>query len=148
MSESTRGVFLHIPYMLALKDASTAILCSQIHYWYTPSKTGKTKLRRKKEGKLWIVKSAREWSEETGLTRAQVKRGIAVLVRLGAIETLLKGFNAAPTGHLRALRVKGNMLKAGEYLIPIAGDSQSQESNPLAIGDESKALHSRPCKTP
>jgi len=147
MSESTRGVFVHSHYMVALKDAPTAILCSQIHYWYSPSKTGKSKLRVPKKGRIWIAKSGLEWSDETGLTHAQVKRGLEVLTRNGVIEKAVFRFNGAPTVHVRALKIQGAVLRAHEYLIPIVGGSQSQEPSPLAIGDESLALHNPPLAT-
>ena len=148
MSESTRGVFLHTHYMVALKDAPTAILCSQIHYWYSPQqKNGQSKLRVRKQGKLWIAKSNREWADETGLTYAQVKRGLEVLARGGVIEKTVKRFNGAPTVHVRALKIQGAVLRELEYLIPIVGGSQSLEPSPLAIADESVALHNPPLAT-
>lgn len=148
MSESTRGIFLHIPYMVALKDAPAAILCSQIHYWYSPQqKNRQSKLRVRKQGKLWIAKSNREWSDETGLTFAQVKRGLEVLARGGVIEKAVFRFNGAPTVHVRALKIQGAVLREHEYIIPIEVGSQSQEPSPLVIGDESVALHSPPLAT-
>lgn len=72
MTNTYKGVFLHPAYMAYLKDPVAAILCSQIHYWYAPSVKGQSKLRVVKDDKCWIAKSRREWSEETGLTDAQV----------------------------------------------------------------------------
>lgn len=66
-SELGGGVFLHVCYMIYLNDPVAAILCSQIHYWYSSAKNGNSKLRVQKNGKFWIAKSRLEWSEETGL---------------------------------------------------------------------------------
>lgn len=95
--ESARGVFLQLPYMFALNDPVVAIVCSQIHYWYLPSRDGKSKLRIKKDGNFWIAKSREEWSLETGLTDAQVRRALNVLADKGVIEKRVLRFNGAPT---------------------------------------------------
>ncbi len=116
--DSNAGVYVQTAYVKYLKDLSTAVLCSQIHYWYKPSKNNATKLRVSHAGKLWIAKSRREWSSETGLTEAQIRRGLDVLVRRGIIEVFKKKFNGAPTIHVRALHVSGSKLTDGQFLIP------------------------------
>lgn len=149
MGEKSRGVFLHAAYMTALGDPVTAILCSQIHYWYSLSKVGRSKLRIQKKGNHWIAKSAKEWTEETGLTPAQVKRAIGVLVDRGVIEKMVTLFNGAPTVHVRALQVQGKSLKEGEYLFAIkgVGSPPSQEANPLAVIGDSVAIQHLPLAT-
>lgn len=119
--ESARGVFLQLPYMFALNDPVVAIVCSQIHYWYLPSRDGKSKLRIKKDGNFWIAKSREEWSLETGLTDAQVRRALNVLADKGVIEKRVLRFNGAPTNYVRALRVIGRgPLKEGQWLMQIS----------------------------
>jgi hypothetical protein len=139
------GVFFQTAYMHYLNDVVATLLCSQIHYWYSPSKEGRSKLRVHKEGEFWIAKSRREWIEETGLTDAQVKRGLDVLVRKGVIEKMVTLFNGSPTVHIRAMRVKGKMLKTGEYLIPIGVEAKSpaQDANQLVTGAASLAPQHR-----
>lgn len=148
-SELGGGVFLHVCYMIYLNDPVAAILCSQIHYWYSSAKNGNSKLRVQKNGKFWIAKSRLEWSEETGLTDSQVKRGLNVLEREGVIEKIVKPFNGAPTAHIRATMVQGNVLKKGEYLVPIVIGKKSsvQITNPLVTDAESLAPHDQPLAT-
>lgn len=148
-SELGGGVFLHVCYMIYLNDPVAAILCSQIHYWYSSAKNGTSKLRVQKKGQFWIAKSRREWSEETGLTDSQVKRGLDVLERKGVIEKIVTPFNGAPTAHIRATMVLGNVLKKEEYLVPIVmGEKSSvQITSPLVIDAESLAPHDQPLAT-
>lgn len=117
-SEIGAGVFLRVPYMAVLKDVVAAVVCSQIHYWYMPAKKGGSKLRVYKDGKWWIAKSRREWGNETGLSDAQVRRALEVLERRAVIEKRNMKFNGAPTLHVRALNVAGQVLQDGCYLIP------------------------------
>ncbi|TXH55656.1 MAG: hypothetical protein E6Q97_08380, partial [Desulfurellales bacterium] len=65
-----QGVFIPISFVgLVGGDAIAAWVLAQIYYWYRPSKkTGKSKLRVCKDGEWWIAKSAKGWSEETGLS--------------------------------------------------------------------------------
>lgn len=143
MSVIGKGVFLHAPYMRTFKDVAVAVLCSQIHYWYAPSKNGKTKLRVKREGTFWIAKSRQEWSDETGLTDAQVKRALNVLADRGVIEKMLWKFSGAPTIHVRALTPQWGMLKAGEYLVSFSEASAMSEPDPHTLAPDagSEALH-------
>lgn len=145
MSDTYKGVFLHSAYTAYLKDVAVAILCSQIHYWYSPSKKGQSKLCVVKDSKLWIAKSRREWSEETGLTDAQVKRAIDVLEESKVIEKMIAKFNGAPTMHVRALRVQGNMLKDGEFLVPILTKKNciTQNANPFGVDAQSSGLYAQ-----
>lgn len=62
------------------------VLLAQIIYWSKPDKEGKTKLRVKKRGELWIAKSREEWEKETGLTVRQVKSAQDRLACLDLIE--------------------------------------------------------------
>lgn len=148
-SELSSGVFLQTLYMTYLEDLVAAILCSQIHYWYSPSKNGNSKLRVHKQGEFWIAKSRRDWSDETGLTDAQIRRGLDVLVKKGVIEKWITPFNGAPTMHIRAIQISGKVLKDGEYLVPnvIGKKSPVQTANPLVTGAESLALQHQPLVT-
>ena len=63
------------------------ILLAQILYWFRPDKKGLVKLRVKRNGRLLLAKSTKEWVEETGLTPKQVRSAMARLVDLGFVET-------------------------------------------------------------
>lgn len=144
-SDLNAGVYVPTVYVKYLKDLASAVLCSQIHYWYKPSKNNATKLRISHSGKLWIAKSRREWSSETGLTDAQVRRGLDVLVRRGIIEVSKKMFNGAPTLHVRALHVSGSKLTDGQFLIQnhqLSSDNAGVDSS-FDIESQSKPTDSK-----
>jgi hypothetical protein len=58
---------------------SAAQLLFRIAYWHP-------KMKRVREGLLWIVKSREEWCGETGLSLDRYKRALARLKRLGLVE--------------------------------------------------------------
>ena len=82
-------------------DILAALMLSQIAYWYSPSKTGPTKLRVIKKGHYWLAKSAKHWHEELGLSQKQSYRAQAALRELGLIETLTMKFDGSPMVHIR-----------------------------------------------
>src|SRR5690242_425961 len=52
-------------------DINAGLMLSQIIYWNTPDKTGKSKLRVFRNGYYWLVKADNEWWEEIRLTYKQ-----------------------------------------------------------------------------
>lgn len=88
-------------------DAVTAILLSQIYYWHRPDSLGHSKLRVHRYGKWWIAKSAKDWSQETGLTEWQVRRAIKVLESKALVTTQAMLFGGVPTLHLRLCFLEG-----------------------------------------
>ncbi len=83
-------------------DLVAGVLLSQIVYWHLPDKkTGKSKLRVKKYGQLWIAKTRAEWYEECRISEKQVDRALDILRDGGLIETKIIKFNGAPTTHIR-----------------------------------------------
>lgn len=68
-------------------DINAGILLSQIVYWNLPSReTGKTKLRVKKDGHLWLAKRRTDWYEETRLTDKKYDRAIKILEKNKLVE--------------------------------------------------------------
>jgi hypothetical protein len=122
-------------------DVITALVLSQIVYWYLPSETGETKLRVWKPGDCgekvwWIAKSHADWFTELGLTRKQASRCIEVLREKGIIHTRVFRFNGSPVVHLRLVHLLGknivSVAPAPEELL--SGNLHSiSNSPPLAL---------------
>lgn len=101
---------LFYPALVPLLDGDViaALVLSQILYWYAPSaKTNKSKLKVEKYGTWWIAKSAREWSEELGISPKQAVRSINVLVERGLVISEVRRFDGSPTVHCRLEAMKG-----------------------------------------
>lgn len=80
---SVRRIFVNLT-----GDIAAGALLSQIAYWYTPSsKTGKSKLRNKHDGRYWLAKTREELCEEACITLAQYRRAIKILKDLELVET-------------------------------------------------------------
>lgn len=93
-------------------DVLSALMLSQIVYWYLPSKkTGKSKLRvcKTDSGKeiWWLAKSHVDWTNELHFTRRQAQRCIGVLEEAGIITTKLYRFNGLTTLHIRLTFLNG-----------------------------------------
>lgn len=85
-------------------DLIAGLLLSQIVYWHLPSKeTGKTKLRVKKDGHLWLAKGRNEWWNEIRITEKQFDRASKILVQKGLIEKKLYKFDGRPIPHIRLI---------------------------------------------
>ena len=96
-------------YVAVTGDIVSALVLSQIVYWFRPGKDGKPKLSIRKEGKFWLAKSHLEWQEECGISRIQLSRSLEQLIELGLITVEIYRFNGAPTGHIN---LKIEALKA------------------------------------
>jgi hypothetical protein len=85
-------------------DHSAAAILDEILFWTLPKKkTGKTSLRVRKEGILWLAVSRSEWWERKRLTERQADRGIDKLEELGLIEKSIHRFNGHAQMHLRVI---------------------------------------------
>jgi hypothetical protein len=111
-SSSEKKHAIHIdPQLIAMGgDLVVGSLLSQIAYWSKNDKKGKTKLRVKRGGMLWIAKTREQWMAESGISLKQYKRAIVVLKDKGIVETKLMKFNGVPTTHLR---LKGEVRPDG-----------------------------------
>ncbi|MFA5034016.1 MAG: hypothetical protein WC614_13495 [bacterium] len=77
-------------------DLVAGILLSQIVSWYSPSKSGGTKLRVQRDGKFWLVKKRTDWFNECYISDKQYDRAIKILKKLDLLECRLIKFNGVP----------------------------------------------------
>ena len=82
-------------------DLHAGIMLSQIIYWYLPGKNGKTKLRVRRKGRLWLAKRYEDWYGEVRLTKSQSRRALGILKDKDFIITEIMRFNGTPQVHLR-----------------------------------------------
>ncbi len=82
-------------------DLVSGVLLSQIVYWHLPSNKGKTKLRVRKEGELWLAKQRSDWWDECRISPKQFDRAIVVLEKRQMVKTEVFRFDGNPTKHVR-----------------------------------------------
>lgn len=100
--ECDMGVcLLHIPYIDITGDMIAGLVLSQIVYWCSPDSEGKTKLRVKKKGELWLAKSRADWYKELRISSKHVNKALKRLKELGLIEKELFRFGGSPTVHIK-----------------------------------------------
>ena len=80
-------------------DVVSAVLLSQIVYWFMPGKSGKTRVSIVKHDVLWLAKTQKEWFKECGITSAELAKARKVLEGKGLIETMTARWNGSPTVH-------------------------------------------------
>lgn len=91
-------------YIDIAEDLVAGLLLSQIIYWHLPSKKdGMTRLRVKKDDKLWLAKSREDWWDECRITPRQFDRAINILVDKGLVEKQRFRFDGSPTIHIRLI---------------------------------------------
>jgi hydroxymethylpyrimidine pyrophosphatase-like HAD family hydrolase len=88
-------------YIDIANDLVAGILLSQIIYWNLPSKSGRTRLRVRKEGELWLAKKRDDWFNEIRITGKQYDRAIKILKQLNIVDVKLFKFNGNPTNHIK-----------------------------------------------
>lgn len=116
-------------YVDLADDLVAGLLLSQIVYWHLPSKeTGKTKLRVKHAGHLWIAKAREDWWDEIRITPKQFDRAIKILVKKGLVEKGTFKFNGNPTIHTRL--IWDNFLPALDSII-YKDEEDENEYEPL-----------------
>lgn len=82
-------------------DLVAGIVLSQIVYWHLPSRDGRTRLRVKRDGHLWLAKGRADWWDECRVSPKQADRALALLAERGLVEVRLFRFAGAPTKHVR-----------------------------------------------
>lgn len=83
-------------------DHLTALMLSQILYWYTPNDKGQTRLGVFKNGHEWLVKKRTDWiNEPCRLSEKQARRSLEILKENKLIITEIHRFNCFPTTHIR-----------------------------------------------
>lgn len=88
-------------YVDVAEDLVAGLLLSQIVYWNLPNKEGKTKLRVKIDGELWLAKGREDWFEEIRISPKQFDRASKILLEKGIIEKKIKKFDGLATIHIK-----------------------------------------------
>lgn len=94
-----QSILLRREYVVITAALSSAILLSQLVYWFKPAKNGKPKLTIIREGRYWLAKTKDEWHRECGLTPRGYRTAIAELTESGVVETRLWKFGGRPVTH-------------------------------------------------
>jgi len=83
-------------------DIFAAMVLDELFFWTLPKKkTGKTSLRVRKDGVLWLAVRRQDWWERKRLTERQSDCAIQKLLDLDFIEKEVYKYNGKPTIHLR-----------------------------------------------
>lgn len=102
--ESRQRVDFEMLYVdMAGGDLIAGLMLAQIDYWHSLDRNGRTRLRVRKDGHLWLAKARHEWWDEIRISPKQADRAIEVLVGLGLIEKKVFRFAGSPTVHIRIL---------------------------------------------
>lgn len=81
-------------------DLIAGTLLSQILYWFSPNKSGQSRLRVVKDGRRWLAKSRNEWYSEIRISAKQYDRAIKILQDKNFVEVKIFKFNGVPTTHI------------------------------------------------
>lgn len=92
---------IHHMYIDITGDFIAGALLSQILYWFTEDKYGKSKLRIFKDGYYWIAKRRDEWYNEIRITKHQYDVAIKFLKKNDYVILEKYKFNSLPTVHIR-----------------------------------------------
>lgn len=88
-------------YIDIAEDLVAGILLSQIVFWHLPDNSGKSKLRVKHEGHLWIAKNRSDWWDECRITERQYDRAVDILEKKGIVVTDTTLFAGKPSKIIR-----------------------------------------------
>ena len=104
------GVFTPLDYMRAFPgDHAAYTLLSQLVYWRLPKDNGQSRLTIQDDQGNWVIaKTAAEFEQETGLTRRQVDKAKARLVKMGIISTQSGARDATKTTFYSFKQFPGN----------------------------------------
>ena len=78
-------------------DLIAGLLLSQIIYWFTPNKHGKSKIKASYKGRPALAKSRDEWYKEIRITPKQYDRAIDILKDKGFVDVKNSMFNSKKT---------------------------------------------------
>lgn len=90
-------------YVDMADDLVAGILLSQIVYWNLPNKEGKTKLRVKKDGALWLVKGRDDWWDECRIKPRQFDTAFKKLEEQSLVEKKVMKFAGETKVHIRII---------------------------------------------
>lgn len=91
---------LHM-YIDITGDLVCGTLLSQIMYWFSNGKNGKTKLRVFKDGHFWLAKQRGDWYDEVRITKRQYDHAIKELKKRNLVILAKYKFDSLPTIHIR-----------------------------------------------
>ena len=110
-SFATERVSLVLPYVDIAGDLIAGLMLSQIMYWFSPDKSGKSKIRIHKKDGEWIAKSRKDWYTELRISPKQCDRALDILEnKKGLIKKAIHRFNGSPTLHIRPVWEQYNRL--------------------------------------
>jgi hypothetical protein len=146
------GVLLQRDYVDLLDgDVLSALMLSQIVYWYRQDKKSKSKLRVNRFDVFWLAKSNIEWEAEIGLSPAQSRRCLEVLRKRKIIETEVRKFWGTPVNHLRLLYAAGassltevpTEVAFREFCSFVASNNSTgtKGTDPFDVGNESNVMN-------
>lgn len=87
-------------YIDMVGDLVAGAMLSQVIYWHLPNTKGQSKLRIKKQGRIWWAVSRQDWAHELRITPRQADRGLKIMAERGLIEMSVFRFDGSPTTHI------------------------------------------------
>jgi hypothetical protein len=79
------------------------VVLSQIVFYYLPRKDGKSRLRVRKGGDLWLAIKRDDWWDQVRLDAKQFDRALRVLIDKGLVQKKTFKFKGVPILHVRLL---------------------------------------------
>ena len=93
----TKRVNFEMTYVDMTNDLISGLLLSQIVYWFSPSKNGKSKTRVTYKGRKAIAKGRSDWFDEIRISPKQYDKAIKKLKDLGIVDVVNSLFNGMKT---------------------------------------------------
>jgi len=119
-------------YVDMVGDIPAAAVLDEVMFWTLPKpRTGKTSLRVKKNGVLWLAVRRTDWWERKRLTARQSDTAIEKLVENGLIEKDVWNYNGKPTVHIRMKMSKFVELYAQKMTELMENDAENDEENTI-----------------
>lgn len=82
-------------------NLTDGIMFSQIMYWHSHDKNGRSRLRVNKYGHYWLAKNYGDWWSECRVNKHTARKSIDRMTKSGLLIKKLYKFNGTPTLHLR-----------------------------------------------
>jgi len=104
MAESNKNkISIDTYHIEIMGDLAGASFLTQLRYWFSPATKsdtkGQSRVKIKREGKLWLAKRDDEWWDECYVTPKQVRRIKELLVKLEIVEIKVFKFKGVTTVH-------------------------------------------------
>lgn len=95
------GSYVLHEFERVFQDVNVGRLLSQLVYWYSEGKDGLVRARVIHEEKTWVVRTAKEWQQDTGLSEWKLRAAVNKLRDLGLIELAMFPYQRALIRHIR-----------------------------------------------